>query len=71
MGNVNGGELDRTWVWVGLLGIIGLIIGLVMIFAMENRTPGAIVTVISAVVLLIAAILWWQSSNKPPQRNGF
>ena len=70
MGSTTSGETDQSWVWLGALGLLGLIIGIIMLFAMEKKTPGAIVTVISLIILLLAAFMWW-GSLRNTQVNDF
>lgn len=71
MGNTNSNNLDQTWVWIGVLGLIGLIIGLILLFAMENKAIGAIILIISIIALILAGYLWWVSQRTPTPINNF
>ncbi len=71
MGNAGSGDLDQTWVWVAALGFIGLIIGLILLFAVENKVIGGVILIISIIILIIAAFLWWQSQRKLDPINDF
>jgi len=69
MGSSMSGEVDQTWLWIGAVGLIGLILGLILLFAVENKAVGAIITIISIIILIIAAYLWWMNSRNKQLNN--